>query len=130
MFLKHISLPFIWALFILALCGLPGHDFPDLSFWQLLTFDKFAHAFVFAVLAIMLIVAFKKQRKFFFLRENSIKTALISSILYGGVIELIQQAFFIGRYADIFDFIANTIGCFLGLFSFYLIYLRNNPRLN
>jgi len=130
MFIKHTSLPFLWALFILALCGLPGQDFPDLSFWQLLTFDKFAHAFVFAILVIMLTVAFKKQRKFFFLREYAIKTAVLSSVTYGGAVELFQQALFIGRHADIFDFIANTIGCFLGLFSFYLIYLRNNTKFN
>jgi VanZ family protein len=124
MFLKHTFLPFLWAVFILALCGLPGKDFPDLSFWQLLTFDKFAHAFVFAVLVVLLIVAFKKQSKYYFLRQNAINTSLLSAIAYGGIVEILQQMLFSGRNADFLDFISNTIGCLVGLFCFYLIYVR------
>lgn len=122
MFFKHTFVAFLWALFILALCGLPGNGFPDLSFWQLLTFDKFAHAFVYAVLVVLLIVGFKKQRRFLALRYNAVKAAMLSSIAYGGIVEFLQQLIFIQRSGDLIDFFANTVGCVLGLFSFYLIY--------
>ena len=124
MFLKHTFIPFLWALLILALCGLPGNEFPDLSFWQLLSFDKFAHAFVFAVLVVLLIVGLKKQRTYFFLRENAINTSLVYSVFYGGLVEVLQQLLFLERSADWVDFIANGIGCLIGLLSFYIIYVR------
>ena len=122
MFFKYNLPGIIWALLILVLCGLPGQDFPDLSFWKLLSFDKAAHAFVFAVLVLLLIIGFKKQYSFRNLRHHAIKIATTFSILYGGLIELLQGWVFIGRSADPFDFLANTIGCFTGLLLFYMIY--------
>ena len=128
MFLKHTYVAFLWALLILALCGLPGNEFPDLSFWRLLTFDKFAHAFVFSVLVVLLIVGFKKQRTFFFLRENAIKISFYSSIAYGGIVEILQQILFAGRSADLLDFLSNGLGCLVGLLCFYLIYIRKSSQ--
>lgn len=122
MFLKHNIYGILWALLILALCGLPGRDFPDLSFWKLLTFDKFAHAFVFAVQVLLLIVGFKKQRTFPLLKYVAVKASLAISLSYGALVELLQQLVFTDRTADLLDFIANSLGCFLGLLGFYLIY--------
>jgi VanZ family protein len=122
MFLRHNTVGILWALFILALCGLPGGGFPDLSFWRLLTFDKFAHAFVFAVLVVLLIVGFKKQRTFPVLRYIAVKAAMAFSLIYGALVELLQKLIFIDRTGDLIDFIANSLGCFIGLLAFYLIY--------
>ena len=122
MFLRHNLPGIIWAITILALCGIPGDHLPDLSIWELLSFDKVAHAFVFALLVVFLLIGFKKQFTYPWLRYNAKKTALIFSISYGGLIELFQGTVFAGRTTDVIDFIANTLGCFLGLLLFRLIY--------
>ena len=49
-------------------------------------------------------------------KKNSIAFALCLSIPYGGILEILQQELFEDRTADLFDFIANTFGCFLAWF--------------
>lgn len=106
---KIFAPPFIWALFIAFLCGLPGKDIPHISFLELLSFDKFVHASVFFVLVVLIHNAARKTPN----RRNALVYALCLSIPYGGVLEILQQELFEDRTADLFDFIANTIGCLL-----------------
>lgn len=122
MFLRHNLLGIVWAICIFVLCAMPADDFPNMSFWDLLNFDKVAHATVFAMLTLFLIVGFKKQYTFDWLRENAKKTAIIGSICYGGLLEVLQGTVFAARSMDVLDFIANTAGCFLGLLAFRMIY--------
>ena len=107
--LKIFALPIIWALFIAFLCGLPGRDIPHISFLELLSFDKIVHAGIFFILVLLIHKSFRKTPN----RKNSIAYALCMSIPYGGILEILQQELFEDRTADLFDFIANTFGCFL-----------------
>ena len=100
--------PIIWASFIAFLCGLPGKDIPHISFLELLSFDKFVHAFVFFILVVLIYRAARKTPN----RKNGMVYALCLSIPYGGILEIMQQELFEDRTADLFDFIANTFGCF------------------
>ncbi len=43
------------------------------------------------------------------------------SIAYGGLTEFMQKYVFTNRYGSIFDFIADTIGCILGIIFFLFI---------
>ena len=126
MFFKYNLLPILWALLILILTALPGEDFPDLNFWSLLTFDKAAHMFVFAVLVLQFIIGFIKQYRFRQLRYTAVRLAFIIGICYGALTELLQEFIFTGRNADYMDFIANCIGAVLGVIAFRLIYGKNN----
>ncbi|CAN5573454.1 hypothetical protein BH23CHL4_BH23CHL4_29640 [soil metagenome] len=126
MFFKYNLLAITWALLILLLTALPGEDFPDLNFWSLLTFDKAAHIFVFAILVLQLIVGFIKQYRFRHLRYKAVRTAFIIGISYGAITELMQEFIFTGRNADIWDFVANVIGGILGVVAFRLIYGSKN----
>jgi VanZ family protein len=47
-------------------------------------------------------------------------------IFFGGVIELIQP--FVNRYGELFDFIANTIGIFLGFSTGFTINYKFRNR--
>ena len=77
MFLRHTFLAMFWALLILLLSALPGDDFPDLSFWSLLSFDKVVHAFFYAVLVELMIVGFIKQYTFRRLRFSAVTVSVI-----------------------------------------------------
>jgi len=96
-------------MFIALLCGFPGKDIPHISFLELLSFDKFVHAFIFFILVLLIQNSVRKTPN----RKNSIVYALCLSIPYGGILEIMQQELFVDRTADLFDFIANTIGCLL-----------------
>lgn len=122
MFFRNNILGILWILFILLLCGLPGNDFPDLSFWSLLSFDKAAHAFVFAVLVVVLTVGFIKQYRFRWLRFRALEFSFGFAIFYSALTEYLQGVIFLNRSADIMDFTANIIGSLLGVLMFKMIY--------
>lgn len=92
---------------------------PHISY--IISFDKIAHAIVFAIQSLLLIVAFTKQYTFQFVKENSIFLAVIVSIIYGLIIEL-AQSFIPGRGVELGDLIADSLGSVVGWGFFYLIY--------
>jgi len=114
MFLKHNKWALLWAMLIFILCMIPGSDLPKISWLENFGFDKFIHAGLFFVLALLLVHGFLKQEK---IRSAKIIT-LIICFVYGGLLELLQGALFVERTADVYDFIANSLGSVLGLLLF------------
>lgn len=115
MFLKHMKCAMLWALLILILCGIPGRDIPHISFLELLSFDKFVHAGIFFVLIAFTIRGFLLQTTFNKLQQSPKIISFLICVAYGGALELMQDAVFEERSADIYDFIANSFGCIVGL---------------
>src|SRR4051812_22939500 len=115
MFLKHTKWAMLWALLILILCGIPGRDIPHISFLELLSFDKFVHAGIFFVLLLLTVRGFLLQTRYEKLRNNSRVFAACICIAYGGSLEIMQGTLFSERSADVYDFIANSFGCLMGL---------------
>lgn len=98
-----------WILIIFLLCAAPGEYVPAASWLELLSFDKWVHAGIFFILVFLLIVfAVKMKMKLY---GATVFTFL--SIIYGGVLEIMQAAVFSSRSSDWRDFIANTAGCML-----------------
>ncbi len=119
MFLKYMKWAMLWALLILVLCGIPGRDIPHISFLELLSFDKFVHAGIFFVLIVLTIRGFLLQTTFENIRKSSRVISLLICVTYGGFLELMQSAVFEERSADIYDFVANSFGCLVGLFLYH-----------
>lgn len=115
MFLKHTKWAMLWALLILILCGIPGRDIPHISFLELLSFDKFVHAGIFFVLIVLTVRGFILQITFNKVYQNSRVIALLICVAYGGMLEIMQGTIFVERSADIYDFIANSFGCLMGI---------------
>lgn len=105
--------PFIpalaWVTLITILSGYPGRDLPKAPFDE---FDKLVHLIIYAILSGLLLIAFFKNQKttplYFWI-------SILFASSYGGIVELLQQYFFINRYGDWYDFLANTIGAILGV---------------
>ena len=112
--MKNLWPAIVWALAILALCGMPGRDIPHISFLELLAFDKWVHAGIFFVLAVLMIRGLRLQFQNWWSR-NAVLFSLTFCVLYGGVLELMQEAVFEERAADIYDFIANSFGAIVGV---------------
>ena len=125
-FIRYNLASILWSVFILILCGLPGSDFPDISIWKFVFFDKLVHVFLFLVLVFLSIKGLKKQYAFKIIRYNSIKTALIWAWFLSIITEVLQDYLFIERFADVHDVLANIGGSFFGLLVFYLVYGREN----
>jgi len=111
MFLKHNLYGFAWALLIFILCLIPGKDIPD---WNIFTYDKAGHAVMFAVLVFLFNKGFIKQHAYSLLQIHPMKAAILISVVYGGLLEIMQDKLIPDRTGDIMDFFANTIGCFAG----------------
>jgi len=123
MFLRYNLFGILWAWAILVLTLSPKSALPPTPLWGDITFDKFAHAFVYSILVVLLIIGFKKQFTYSKLKYNAILYALAISIFYGIVLELLQ-IFAKDRYVEVDDISANITGCILGFICFFLIYGR------
>lgn len=107
-------------LVILGLILLPSREMPELG-TKLISPDKLAHTFVFAVLALLMVIGFSKQTVYRKLRNKAARYALVLSIAYASLLEF-GQIFSDGRMVDGYDAIANTTGCFIGYGLFFAIY--------
>ena len=104
----------MWFIFIFVACAIPGKDVPQFSILELLAFDKWVHAAIFFVLVVLLL----RGIKFTYPRTAHISVALVAlaiAIPYGGLLEIMQGAFFTDRSADLYDFIANAFGATCGV---------------
>ena len=105
----------IWTVTIFILCCTPGRFIPTTSWLELLSFDKFVHASIFFVLVCLWLIYLHYSNK---LSTVSITVTLLLCITYGGFLEIMQATVFSQRSGDWFDFIANSFGCFMGLWFF------------
>lgn len=105
----------IWTILILVLTGIPkGIIPPPPVFMDLFQPDKIVHLLMFGVYVYLFTTGVHKsypEKKF----NMILFAAVISGIFYGGLTELLQNYIFISRNCNIYDFIANTAGCFTGV---------------
>jgi len=79
------------------------------------------HLFMFAVLVLLFMIANTKQFNYKNKRYYYIISSLFFSIFLGALTEILQKFVFIGRHANVYDFLANTLGCFLGIILFFIV---------
>ena len=121
MFFRYNLPALLWALFILFITLIPGQYIPPASIWDFASFDKVVHFGVFAILIVLLALGFIKQYRFNIFRSKAITIAFSISIPYGIFLEMIQGLWLDDRYFDVYDVIANAIGCILGIIIFKFV---------
>jgi VanZ family protein len=104
-----------WTVIIFILCSTPGQYIPTTNWLELLSFDKFVHASMFFILLCLWLVYWFRSNK---LSTKTIIITLFFSIVYGGLLEIMQATLFSHRSGDWLDFIANSFGCLMGLWFF------------
>ena len=109
----RFTIAIVWVVVIAILHAIPVSDFPKFSFSYFFQLDKLIHAVIFMIGVYLFAVALKEQHKIQFLRY-----IVISYIAYGLLLEVLQGLVFIERSADILDWLADTIGVFLGVWIF------------
>jgi len=113
-----------WSLIILLLTGLPGDVFPEIkTFWDWLSPDKVVHLFIFGTLSFLILFGYRDQ----YAEGNKQKlvwTAVIASVLYGILTEILQYYVFIGRSGNLYDALADAIGAVLGWLIFIPVFKK------
>jgi len=112
------------GIIILILTGLPGSVFPRVK--PVVGLDKVVHLCMYAGFAFLCLWGYRKQFisngvKY---KRKAILLAIVISIAYGGLTELMQEYLVPTRTGDWVDFLADSIGTLLGVTIFYLFYRR------
>lgn len=121
MFWRYLLPGIVWLLLILLLSLTPGDEMPQ-HVVSLVAFDKLMHWFFYGILTHLWLVGFKKQYRSLVLKRRALWIIIPSVIIIGIGIEFIQGWFIPGRVFEIWDILANAIGCVMGVLLFRLIY--------
>jgi VanZ family protein len=113
--LKYYFPAFAWAVFILVVSTKVGLQI-NTDFWDFISLDKLAHAFVYGILAYLLLWGVSGNGRRITNRTTSL--VFLAGASYGLLLEYVQFAFFPGRYFEWGDELANVIGTLLGIFFF------------
>lgn len=106
-----------WFFILLFLLLLPGQSIPESTDWMDYIFiDKWIHLGFFTVLGILffvpvLIANISERRK-----RMLTKSILIGLLIWGVCSEFVQQEFAEGRFFDIADVVADSLGSILSVF--------------
>ena len=100
---------------------LPGSAIPDSPWLIKIDFDKFVHVGLFALLLFIWRSAFNVEVR------NYTAMLFVAGVLYGFLVEIIQLKCIPSRSFDMFDVLADSIGSFLGLFTWSRVYKKNKP---
>ncbi len=115
---KYLIPTAFWTVFIFWASVTSVKTLPSFSFELLIQPDKLAHLTVYAILVVLTLWGLKKSVKQ--VPTKWVGWTFCLGILYGFFIECVQYTFFPGRYFEIFDIIANIIGCLTGILLYKL----------
>ena len=115
---KSLLPAIIWTAIVFGLSIMPAIQLPE----TFLSPDKLAHLAVYAIMAFLWLWGFAKANA---LTVANTKWIILGCALFGCLMEIIQYAFFPGRFFEIGDNIANVIGCLLGYWGYIKLRIRN-----
>lgn len=117
--LVYIPLGIYWIILFTA-TSIPIDQLPSLGLS-----DKINHFVAFFILAVLLFLTLKYQRKNYYLFNNASLIAFIVSLIYGAIDE-IHQMWIPGRYAEMLDWLADGFGALAGVLV--VSYLMNRLK--
>lgn len=121
MFIKNFKLAIIWGILVFVFSVIPGNYLPKVkSFADWLSIDKIVHVFVYSVFTYLLLIGFLKTYQSF--KWKYVISVLVFVVFYGGILEILQTYYFVNRNGNIYDFLANILGCII---SFGIIFVFN-----
>jgi VanZ family protein len=120
-------LPVIWAIIIYVLLTMPDNDIPKLSFLDVIYFDKWVHAGLFAMLTFLFSWPF---RKLYPAQHRLFITIAVLALLYGIAMEYVQEYLTTDRDFDYYDMLADGFGCLVGYIAARYITSRIRLKVN
>lgn len=125
--MKYWLPPLLYMALIFAVSSMKQPPLPMPKF-EWLSIDKLYHFIEYAILSVLLTIAFLNAPPQRFPKKWIWVTVAIISILYGASDE-IHQAFVPGRFATIADWVADVFGSVAGVYLVYLYCRKKNEHL-
>ncbi|MDB5131273.1 MAG: hypothetical protein JWR02_1022 [Mucilaginibacter sp.] len=113
---KYYGPAILWALFIFMMCTIKLGDVGNSPLF-FPGFDKLVHCGFFFVLVVCYRFGSIRQQLPRYLSYKPIIIFTLFAILYGGIIELLQNYVFTWRTGDWADLFADSVGAMMGTFS-------------
>jgi VanZ family protein len=118
---KLFIISLLWAVLILVLSSIPGNSFPKIT--AIPHLDKLVHGALFFIFSLFIIAPLD------FHHNKSISKAapfivLIIVGLYGGIIEIAQENWFINRSGDPIDLYSDLAGGIIAVLLYYFLAKR------
>jgi len=124
-FLKTYVPTILWAAFILFLSTFGvSLNLPE-TFWDIIGWDKLAHAVVYGVLTVLIIVVIDARQT---VTATLLWVVALISAAYGVLMEIVQYSFFPNRHFEILDIIANIIGIGISILIVNYFYIIKKPQ--
>jgi VanZ family protein len=111
----------IVSIIIFILSALPGSTFKEVNISLIPFQDKFVHLSFYLGLSFILLLDYYYFNHYKITNNKVIILLFFFTILYGGIIELLQGILFKERSAEWLDFIANSIGSIIGTIIFFIL---------
>jgi len=89
-------------------------------------FDKIIHVTLFLVLSYFWMHGLSAQNQFKKVQEKAVLITVVSAIIYGVLIEVLQEVMHLGRSFDIWDIAADVVGVVFAS-SFHRVIGRKSP---
>lgn len=102
-----------WAVCILLVTLMPAGDVPAVPWAAQLRLDKFVHAFLFGVQGVLLGVALGPWRTWRS-PHAPLLWAMLAAILFGALVEVLQEWMQVGRHGELLDLLADALGAMAG----------------
>jgi hypothetical protein len=122
--LKYQRLTILWALFIFLMCSIKIGDNITREPLFFPGFDKLVHSGFFFMLVILWCNGIIRQQNVQLLSYKSAIVVTIISILYGGLIKLLQLTIFTWRSSEWPNLFADALGACMGIFSVVMLIAR------
>ena len=89
--------------------------------------DKMVHFAFYFVAAILGSLLIRERTKGHLYVSKSVLISMLFVIIYGIVIEVVQNTFTDYRSGDLYDVLANSLGAFFGAGTIFIIFLGKTP---
>ena len=106
----------IWFLLVTTLLCIPGTRLPKITWQDKIWLDKWVHIFLFMILVILWSKAYSHKKDTHSGSRKIFLQIMITGIVYGIAMEIVQKYFIPFRSFDLGDIIADAIGCVAGYF--------------
>ncbi len=117
--IKTYKYALVWSAVVVLLSSLPSKEFENK---QMDGFDLAIHFVFYGVLCWLVALANVRYKQEISRNFYPLLTAIISSIILGGLVEVLQGTVFVSRTMDWYDFIANSCGALVAALVFRLVY--------
>lgn len=125
MFTKPLLPGVLWTILIGVLMFTPGNYFPKVSpFFDWLGPDKLVHLLLFGTYSYLLSAGFSRQGKCLVVKRKPLLFSLFTGMIFAIFTEVMQMYIIPGRNGNIYDLLANVLGCLLGI-SIWKIIQKN-----